>query len=104
MVKKHYTIDYAEGVEEDLAELRAYDQARILDKIDEQLIYAPARETRNKKMLVGLVPPWDYIEPAWELRVGEYRVFYDVDEKTLTVTIRAIRFKPPDKTTEDILW
>ena len=35
MVKKHYTIDYAEGVEEDLAELRAYDQARILDKIDE---------------------------------------------------------------------
>ena len=55
-------------------------------------------------MLVGLVPPWDYIEPAWELRVSEYRVFYDVDEKTLTVTIRAIRFKPPDKTTEDILW
>ena len=53
MVKKHYTIDYAEGIEEDLAELRAYDQARILDKIDAQLIYEPARETRNKKMLVG---------------------------------------------------
>ncbi|PKO22673.1 MAG: hypothetical protein CVU38_08215 [Chloroflexi bacterium HGW-Chloroflexi-1] len=104
MARKRYAIDYAEGVEEDLAELRAYDQARIPDKIDEQLIYEPARETRNKKMLVGLVPPWDYIEPAWELRIGEYRVFYDMDEKTLTVTIRAIRFKPPDKTTEEILW
>ena len=87
-----------------MAELRAYDQARILDKIDAQLIYEPARETRNKKKLVGLVLPWDYIEPAWESRVGEYRVFYDVDEKTLTVTIRAIHFKPPNKTTEDILW
>jgi mRNA-degrading endonuclease RelE of RelBE toxin-antitoxin system len=104
MARKQYVIDYAEDVEEDLTGLRAYDQARILDKIDEQLIYEPTRETRNKKMLVGLVPPWDYIEPAWELRVGEYRVFYDVDERTLTVTIRAIRFKPPDKTTEDILW
>jgi len=104
MARNRYLIDYAEGVEGDLAVLRTYDQARILDKIDEQLIYEPARETRNKKMLVGLVPPWDYIEPAWELRVGEYRVFYDVDEKTLTATIRAIRFKPPDKTTEDILW
>jgi hypothetical protein len=53
MVKKYYTIDFAEGVEEDLAELCAYDQARILDKIDEQLIYAPARETRNKKCWWG---------------------------------------------------
>jgi mRNA-degrading endonuclease RelE of RelBE toxin-antitoxin system len=104
MARKRYDIDYVEGIEEDLAKLRAYDQARILDKIDKQLIYQPARETRNKKTLVGLVPPWDYIESAWELRVGEYRVFYDVDEKTLTVTIRAIRFKPPSKTTEDILW
>ena len=104
MARDRYAVDYAEGVEDDLVGLRAYDLARILDKIDEQLIYEPARETRNKKMLVGLVPPWDYLEPAWELRVGEYRVFYDVDERTLTVTIRAIRFKPPDKTTEEILW
>ena len=104
MVKKRYAIAYAEGLEEDLAQVRAYDQARILDKIDEQLIYEPGRETRNKKMLVGLVPSWDYIELVWELCVGDYRVFYDVDAKTLTVTIQAIRFKPPDKTTEDILW
>lgn len=43
------------------------------------------------------------MEPVWELRVGEYRVFYDVDEATAIVYIRAIRHKPPHKTTEEIL-
>jgi mRNA-degrading endonuclease RelE of RelBE toxin-antitoxin system len=42
-------------------------------------------------------------EPVWELRVGKFRVFYDVDEDATTVTVRAIREKPPHKTTEDIL-
>jgi mRNA-degrading endonuclease RelE of RelBE toxin-antitoxin system len=50
-----------------------------------------------------LVPPWEHIEPVWELRVGEYRVFYDVNEETAVVMIRAIRHKPPHKTTEEIL-
>ena len=104
MARKRYAVEYVEGIEDDLAELRAYDRARILDKIDAQLIHEPTRETRNRKLLVGLVPPWDYIESAWELRVGEYRVFYDMDVKTFTVTIRAIRFKPPGKTMEAILW
>jgi hypothetical protein len=54
-------------------------------------------------ILVGLVPPWEHIEPVWELRVGEYRVFYDVNEETAVVMIRAIRHKPPHKTTEEIL-
>jgi mRNA-degrading endonuclease RelE of RelBE toxin-antitoxin system len=50
-----------------------------------------------------LVPPWEHVEPVWELRIGEYRVFYDVNEEDLTVAIRAIRHKPPHKTTEEIL-
>jgi len=33
----------------------------------------------------------------------DYRVFYDVDEAVLTVFIRTIRYKPPHRTTEDIL-
>lgn len=43
------------------------------------------------------------VEPVWELRVGEYRVFYDVNEGTSVVMIRAIRHKPPHKTTEEAL-
>jgi len=60
--------------------LRACERARILDSIDLQLRYNPTRRTRNKKILVGLIPPWEHVEPVWQLRIGGYRVFYDVDE------------------------
>jgi mRNA-degrading endonuclease RelE of RelBE toxin-antitoxin system len=98
-----FTLEYTEGVAEDLAELRAYERSQILDKIEDQLTYSPTQATRHKKMLFGLVPPWEYVEPIWELRIGEYRVFYDVAEITATVIIRAIRQKPPHQTTQDIL-
>ena len=98
-----HTIKYAEGVVDDLADLRAYERARILDRIEAQLKREPTRQTRNRKILVGLIPPWDHVEPVWELRIGEYRVFYDVDEMASLVTIQAIRHKPPHKTLEEIL-
>jgi mRNA-degrading endonuclease RelE of RelBE toxin-antitoxin system len=43
----------------------------IVDAIDDQLIYEPHLETRNRKLLES--------NPlgAWELRIGRYRVFYD---------------------------
>lgn len=68
-----------------------------------QLKYEPTRQTRHRKILVALAPPWDHADPVWELRVGEYRVFYDVDHVQATVGVRAIRRKPPHKTTEEIL-
>lgn len=103
MAKLVYTIEYAEGVAEDLTTLRAYDRQRVLDDVDKHLAHEPTRATKNRKILVGLVPPWEQVETVWELRSGEYRAFYDVDEETSTVIIRAIRHKPPHKTTEDIL-
>jgi mRNA-degrading endonuclease RelE of RelBE toxin-antitoxin system len=42
-------------------------------------------------------------EPMWELRIGKYRVFYDVNEEEQCVVIRAVREKPPHQTTEDVL-
>jgi mRNA-degrading endonuclease RelE of RelBE toxin-antitoxin system len=98
-----YRIEYAEGVVDDLANLRAYDRKYILDRLEKQLTYEPTKKTRNRKPLPGLIPPWEYLEPVWELRIGEYRVFYDVDERALLVMIRAIRHKLPHKTTEEIL-
>ena len=98
-----YTIDYAESVSEDLADLRAYKRMSILDTIEEHLLHEPTQQTRNRKILVGLVPPWEHVVPVWELCIGEYRVFYDVDEDTAVVTIRAIRRKPSHKTTEEVL-
>ena len=98
-----YEIVYSEGVAEDLRRLTAGQRAKILDRIEVHLKYEPTRQARNRKVLVGLVPPWDHVDPVWELRVGEYRVFYDVDHLQATVSVRAIRHKPPHKTTEEIL-
>ena len=98
-----FTIEYAESVAQDLAGLRAFERERILDRIEQELIYQPTKETRNKKTLRGMTPPWEHAEPVWELRVDEYRVFYDIDETAGRVTVRAIRHKPPHRTTEDIV-
>ncbi|MEK6288161.1 MAG: type II toxin-antitoxin system RelE/ParE family toxin [Acidobacteriota bacterium] len=98
-----YDIRYAEDVANDLKRLRAAQRTEILDRIDAQLTYRPTEQTRNRKILVGLVPPWEHEEPVWQLRVGQFRVFYDVDEAEAIVVIRAIRHKPPHKTTEEVL-
>jgi mRNA-degrading endonuclease RelE of RelBE toxin-antitoxin system len=98
-----YKITYVESVADDLKRLSAGQRKRILNQIEGQLTHEPTRQTRNKKILVGLVPPWQHMEPVWELRIGEYRVFYDVGEAASVVIIRAVRHKPPHKTTEEIL-
>jgi mRNA-degrading endonuclease RelE of RelBE toxin-antitoxin system len=98
-----YKIEYSEGVADDLRLLRASQRAQILDRIEVQLRHEAARPARNRKIVVGLVPPWEHADPIWELRIGEYRVFYDVDQDEGTVMIRAIRHKPLHKTTEEIL-
>lgn len=98
-----YQIEYAEDIAEDLANLRAFERKQILDDIEKQLAHEPSQKTRNRKILEGLIPPWEHVLPVWELRVGEYRVFYDVNEASALVMIRAIRHKPPHKRTEEIL-
>ena len=86
-----------------LGRLRANQRGQTLDRIEVQLRHEATRQTRNRRIVVGLVPPWYHVDPVWELRIGEYRVFYDVDEAESTVIIRAIRHKPPHKRTEEIL-
>ena len=98
-----YEIKFAEDVSKDLEELKAFKRKEILDRIDEELLNEPTRETRNKKILADVEPPWPFKEPLRELRVGEYRVFYDVDVAESQVVVRAIRHKPPHRSTKEIL-
>ena len=98
-----FTIAYAESVAEDMVAVRVFERRQILDQIDSQLVYQPTQETRNRKIVRGLKPPWEHLEPIWELRVGEYRVFYDVDEVGQRVIVRAVRRKVPHRTTEEML-
>ena len=73
-----------------------------MDEVDAQLTKNPADATRRKKLLEGLVPPWDDVRLIWQIRVGDFRVFYDVDEERQEVIVRAIRRKGT-KTTREIL-
>ena len=54
--------------------MRNFDQRRLLDSLQEQLQHQPEQETRNRKRL----RPNELAE--WELRIGTFRVFYDVDQ------------------------
>ena len=98
-----YEIVFSEGVGDDLKRLRVYERSRILDEIETRLVQAPNREARNKKLLENLLPPFEAVPPVWQLRTGDYRVIYDVNEEERTVFVRAVRLKPPHKTTEEIL-
>jgi mRNA-degrading endonuclease RelE of RelBE toxin-antitoxin system len=97
-----YAIDFVEEAIEEIRRLRATTRAQILDEIEEQLNNEPALETRRRKLLAGLEPPWESLRPVWQLRVGDWRVFYDVDEYAKSVVVRAVRRKGR-KLTEETL-
>ena len=87
---------------EELRGFRVFEQREIVDQIDKQLCHEPTVETRNRKCLLGLTPSFEHRPPVWELRIGEIRVFYDIDDEAQAVNIRAVRRKEHGQTTEDI--
>ena len=89
-----------------LAELKAikvFYRRQIAHAINDQLTNQPQVETRNRKVLEQAPASFEFEPPLWELRVGSFRVFYDVDEAEQTVFIRAVREKTPHAETEDVL-
>ncbi len=57
------------------------------NEIEKQLQHQPVAETRNRKRL----HPNDLAE--WELRLGRYRIFYNVNHAELRVKIEAVGYK-----------
>ena len=88
-----FEIRLARGALEDLKRLRAHARARIVTEIERRLTDHPQEPSRNRKELTALLPPWEHVPPVWELRVGDHRVFYDVDAGARLVIVRAIRHK-----------
>jgi mRNA-degrading endonuclease RelE of RelBE toxin-antitoxin system len=86
----------------ELQKLRTTDQRRVVDAVELQLAHDPAKSARRRKQLVGISPPWEQVGPVWQLRVGDFRVFYDVDAEAQLVIVRSVRRKGR-QTTEDIL-
>jgi mRNA-degrading endonuclease RelE of RelBE toxin-antitoxin system len=79
-----YSIDVTEEAKEDLSYYTAFERKTIVTEIRAQLVYQPLTETKNRKQLR------DNPIATWELRVGMYRVFYEVDVSGQTVSIISI--------------
>jgi mRNA-degrading endonuclease RelE of RelBE toxin-antitoxin system len=79
-----FQINVTEGAEEDLKWFSVYVQRTIVDGIEIHLRHQP---TLGSRKIVSMRP-----NPvaSWELRLGDYRILYDVDDTTSTVTVEAI--------------
>ncbi len=82
-----FEIEIAPKAQEDLQWFRKYEQVLIREEIETYLTYQPHIRTRKRKRL----------EPGhladWELRIGDIRVFYDVDLDASVVRIARIGYK-----------
>lgn len=84
-----FEINFTSNAANHVRAYRKFEQKIILDAIEEQLSCEPTVETRNRKRL------GENELSDWELRIDNYRVFYDVvikDEDRI-VQIKAVGHK-----------
>jgi len=82
-----FRVRFTPRASDELRSFRKNEQKQILEAVKTQLLHEPASVTRNRKKL----RPNELAE--WELRVGDFRVFYDVDEAEQIVSVRALGHK-----------
>jgi mRNA-degrading endonuclease RelE of RelBE toxin-antitoxin system len=98
-----FAIEITSAAYDELDNIKPYYRRSIINAIDKQLTHEPTTESKNRKVLAGIQPGFEHETPVWELRVRQYRVYYDVDHESTTVFIRAVRQKPPHTTTEQTI-
>jgi hypothetical protein len=87
--REPYTLIHARGVTGRLQSIDANYGRLIREKVDEQLLFAPSVETRNRKPMRLPAP----IGAEWEIRSGpgnRLRVLYGTNKEQRTVQILAI--------------
>jgi mRNA-degrading endonuclease RelE of RelBE toxin-antitoxin system len=82
-----FEIEFSEDAERHIKRLSTHDRAILLDAVEQQLTHEPMVATRHRKALRP--------NPlaGWELRVGDNRVFYDVDMDRGMVLVLAVGTK-----------
>ncbi|HEY9610906.1 type II toxin-antitoxin system RelE/ParE family toxin [Allocoleopsis sp.] len=82
-----YRIAFSRNSLSHLRVFTAREQKIIASAVTEQLSNEPTIPTKNRKeMRPNLIA-------VWELRIGDFRVYYDVDEEESIVDIRAVGIK-----------
>ncbi len=87
-----FELSFAPEVIEHLVSIERKYHSLIQKTLDEQLVYEPDRQARNRKPVEQPAP----FAATWELRFGRgnrFRVFYDVDRVAHVVWILAIGVK-----------
>lgn len=79
-----YDIEYTEQATADLQWFKKHEQNRIVDNIEQRLRHEPTVQTRNRKLLRPKATA------VWELRIGDFRVLYDVAVHVRIVAIKRI--------------
>lgn len=79
-----FEIEFSPRALENLKRFRKHDQQVVVDAVEVQLTHEPGKPTRNRK------PLEDNPLAPWELRVGDLRIFYDIQADTRTVLIVAV--------------
>jgi mRNA-degrading endonuclease RelE of RelBE toxin-antitoxin system len=75
-----FKIDFDPQARADLKSMRGFERAATLDAIERVLTQSPTITSRSRiKRLRGIE------SPEYRLRVGEMRVFYDVEEQEVYV-------------------
>ncbi len=90
-----YQIQYGAQAVDDLRALRAFDRAQILGAIEVHLSQDPKRESQSRIKRMSQ-PFWS----EYRLRVGEFRVYYDVDDSAKRVDVFRVLAKGSGPTPE----
>ena len=82
-----FEIKLTEEAIDDLQWFDKRERSFIVGELETMVSPKPTTETRNRKRL----RPNDLAE--WEVRIGDFRVFYDVDQEQQSVKIGAVGYK-----------
>ena len=87
-----FEIVYSPEAMDHLQALPKNSQVLVVDQVDEQLVHQTTLPTRKRKVLrPNAIAPW-------ELRLGDIRVFYEVQEEPdPVVIIKAVGIKRHDE-------
>lgn len=95
-----FEIHFTRGAEGDLRGLPALERGAVVEALERSLSGDPDLPAPDRRLLSSLRPPWTIAPPVRELRVGGFRVFYDVDGYGGRVFVRAVGRKAPRRTRE----
>lgn len=92
-----YDLHYSGLALNDIAALRAFDQRKVIEGIEQHLLHNPSQVSRSRIKRMN--------QPFWSqfrLRVDELRVYYDVDEQGKRVNVLRVLIKSTGTTPTEL--